>query len=131
MERERGDARPTAVTRHLAVLAVAAALLAGCGERDQLGSTSGSTRSLTPQDLGAPAPSPDAVFVVTYDPQTYDADAADAALRRCTQLEGATAGDQADSLPPIQTVVFTGTSSQRQAVEECLREIPAASVRSS
>jgi hypothetical protein len=83
---------------------------------------------VTPRDLGAPSPSPDAIFVINYDPSQYDAAAAGSALDACSRLPGAALGDQAESLPPIQTVVFTGASTPRQAVENCLRRIPGATV---
>lgn len=75
---------------------------------------------------GEPAPSPDATFVVSYEPSEYDAEAAASVLYACLQLPGAELRDQAESLLSIQTLVFTGSAAERDAPEGCLRRVPAA-----
>jgi hypothetical protein len=111
----------------LAPVALLVGACSGAGTESRTTSPE-SGRSVTPQEFGAPNPSPDAIFVINYDPAKYDAAAADSVLKACSQLPGAALSDQADSLPPIQTVVFTGATAGREAVEDCLRRIPGATV---
>lgn len=82
-----------------------------------------------PAGAAKPSQAPDATFEIAYDPATYDPELVEPALTKCAELPGASRADyQMDSLPPIDVVTFTGSGGEKQAVEDCLRRVPAARV---
>lgn len=89
---------------------------------------SDSSRLSSPQASEVPGPVTDNSFIIYYDPSQYNERAAGSALEACLKLPGTAFGPQADSQPPIQTVLFSGSASARGVVEECLRRVPAADV---
>lgn len=105
-----------------------AALTAACTGTASDGDRPSAGRSLTPQDLGAPSPTPSRYYSVGWDSRLYDARTSGKALAVCTSLPGAADGGTADSLPPINSLVFTGTDEQRKAVEDCLNRLPGSRV---
>lgn len=128
VEPQAQTARPTFMARRVLLALVVVFVATACSGTDETPSaaTTATGGTDTPPSLGA-TPS-HVVFVVNYDPSEYSGEDAQGAFAACTGLPGAKRGDQADSLPPIQTVVFTGTSSERKAVEACLRALPGATV---
>jgi hypothetical protein len=109
-------------------LAFGLALLAGvsvaCTGTDDPPAPDVAGRSVTSQDLGASSPTPSRIYTVRWDPRAYDARRSGAALAACTRLPGAEDGGTAESFPPINSVVFTGTVEQQRAVERCLAALP-------
>lgn len=85
--------------------------------------------TLTYLPAGPPQSSLAVAFYVAYDAAGYDAALVRPALAGCAELPGASRADfQMDSSPPIDVVTFTGSDSERQAVEDCLLLVPAAKV---
>ena len=109
-------------------LAFGIALLAGvsvaCTGTDDAPAPDAAGRGVTSQDLGAPSPPPSRMYTVRWDHKTYDARRSGAAFAACTRLPGAEDGGTAESFPPINSVVFSGTVEQQRAVERCLAELP-------
>lgn len=94
----------------------------GRGDRTSAGQT-------TSSPVSGPSPRPKAAFEIAYEPDEYDAEVVETALARCARLPGAErAHYQVDTLPPTDYFIFSGSSSDKQAVEECLRSIPSAIV---
>ena len=63
-------------------------------------------------------------YAVGWDPRVYDARTSGRAFAACTSLPGAAEGGTKESLPPINSLVFTGTDEQRKVVEGCLNSLP-------
>lgn len=67
------------------------------------------------------------IDLLTYDEAVYSADV-DEAFTKCTRSGGASRGDTAAPMPPINTLVFDGNAEDRVEVVECLAALPGASV---
>ena len=63
-------------------------------------------------------------FVSYADATAYRGHADEEALDRCAVLDGADRGGQQDSLPPSVTLVFQGSESERDRLDDCLRALP-------
>jgi hypothetical protein len=103
------------------ILTLSAACTGSASHGDR---TSSASRSVTPQDLGAPSPTPSRYYSVHWDSGVYDVQTSGQALAACTSLPGAAEGGTAESLPPINSLVFSGTDEQRKVVEDCLNSLP-------
>lgn len=102
----------TVGVRHIGLAALL--LTAGCSAFD-------ADTSRAPQ--GDPA---HLVYTIRYELSAYEYDEAkaDAALERCTSMEGARRVMTKTSEPPHEVVGFVGVAGSEAAFEDCLRALP-------